>query len=94
MLMILILMERESRVEREFGPKYSFAFTTFAQPMSKQSLAQAFLQFVDASPSPFHAVYSASKMLIKEDGFVELSEGSSWAGLIKPTGKYVDDLLF
>lgn len=56
--------------------------------MSKPSLASAFLQFVDASPSPFHAVFTSSKMLMKEAGFVELQEGSSWNGLIKPNGKY------
>ena len=52
-----------------------------------KSLASSFLQFVDSSPSPFHAVFTASKMLIKEAGFVELSEGSSWANAIKPNGK-------
>ena len=57
------------------------------QMSNKISLASAFLQFVDASPSPFHAVFTASKRLIKDAGFVELDEGSSWANSIKPNGK-------
>lgn len=46
-----------------------------------------FLSFVNASPSPFHAVHSASEMLLKH-GFTALEEKGSWAGKILPSGRY------
>jgi aspartyl aminopeptidase len=49
------------------------------------SFASQFLQFVDASPSPFHAVETASKRLL-EHGFVEVAESASWTH-VKPGGK-------
>jgi aspartyl aminopeptidase len=50
-------------------------------------LARSFLRFVDASPSPFHAVHSA-KDILNASGFEALSEGSLWNGRVKPGGKY------
>ncbi|ORX78702.1 aspartyl aminopeptidase [Basidiobolus meristosporus CBS 931.73] len=57
--------------------------------MSKSSLAYAqdFLDFVNNSPSPFHAVEESKKKL-EGAGFVEIKEKESWAGLIKQNGKY------
>lgn len=49
--------------------------------------AQAFLDYVNASPSPFHAVDEAKKMLVA-NGFTELHEAESWNDKIQPNGKY------
>ena len=57
--------------------------------MSKQlTAAQEFLQFVNSSPSPFHAVDSAKRML-ESIGFQELKESSSWVNVTKGKGYYV-----
>jgi aspartyl aminopeptidase len=48
--------------------------------------AKDFLKFVDASPSPFHAVESTIKKLISA-GFIEIFEQDSWKNL-KANGKY------
>lgn len=47
--------------------------------------AQKFLEFVNASKTPFHAVDTVSKMLIA-NGFEKLSEKEAWN--VKPNGKY------
>ncbi|KAJ5594100.1 Aspartyl aminopeptidase [Penicillium hispanicum] len=49
--------------------------------------AQGFLDFVNASPTPFHAVQSA-KDLLAQAGFEEIKERDSWASICKPGGKY------
>ncbi|KAI9140586.1 aspartyl aminopeptidase-like protein [Paraphysoderma sedebokerense] len=49
--------------------------------------ATQFLDFVNESPSPFHAVEQAS-IRLKAAGFVEIKEKASWEGLLKPNGKY------
>ncbi|OJD27043.1 aspartyl aminopeptidase [Blastomyces percursus] len=49
--------------------------------------ANDFLSFVNASPTPFHAVASAGKRLI-DSGFQEVKERDSWASICKPGGKY------
>lgn len=51
------------------------------------SAAHAFLDFVNASPSPFHAVHNAKQMLLAR-GFVQLSERESWKGAVSRGGKY------
>ncbi|KAK9762882.1 hypothetical protein K7432_010932 [Basidiobolus ranarum] len=57
--------------------------------MSNTTLAYAedFLQFVNNSPSPFHAVEESKKRLEKA-GFIEIKERDSWSELIQPNGKY------
>eukprot|EP00009_Paramoeba_aestuarina_P009405 CAMPEP_0201521466 /NCGR_PEP_ID=MMETSP0161_2-20130828/14438_1 /ASSEMBLY_ACC=CAM_ASM_000251 /TAXON_ID=180227 /ORGANISM="Neoparamoeba aestuarina, Strain SoJaBio B1-5/56/2" /LENGTH=461 /DNA_ID=CAMNT_0047920107 /DNA_START=45 /DNA_END=1430 /DNA_ORIENTATION=- len=50
-------------------------------------LAERFIKFVDASPSPFHAVLAA-KQLLETHGFKHLSEKNSWQGLLQQGGKY------
>ncbi|KAL4882750.1 peptidase M18 [Aspergillus karnatakaensis] len=46
-----------------------------------------FLSFVNASPTPFHAVHSA-KSLLANAGFQEIKEKDSWASTCRPGGKY------
>jgi aspartyl aminopeptidase len=46
-----------------------------------------FLSFVNASPTPFHAVQSAKELLVKA-GFQEIKERDSWASTCRPGGKY------
>ncbi|PYH90876.1 peptidase M18, aminopeptidase I [Aspergillus ellipticus CBS 707.79] len=45
------------------------------------------LSFVNASPTPFHAVQSAKDLLAKA-GFQEIKEKDSWASTCRPGGKY------
>lgn len=52
-----------------------------------QKIAQGLVDFVNASPSPFHTV-DTSKKLLTEDGFVELYEKDSWTQILKKGGKY------
>eukprot|EP01133_Synstelium_polycarpum_P001143 gene1143-1308_t len=47
--------------------------------------ANKFVNFIDNSPSPYHAVAQMSELL-KQRGFVQLSEKQQWD--IKPMGKY------
>ncbi|GAA5980337.1 hypothetical protein JCM10908_001620 [Rhodotorula pacifica] len=50
-----------------------------ATPESALKPAQAFVEFVNASPTPFHAVHECVVRLEKA-GFTRLSERDSWAG--------------
>jgi len=52
-----------------------------------RKIAQGLVDFVNASPSPFHTVDTAKGML-KEAGFVQLCEKSSWGASLKKGGKY------
>ncbi|KAJ5884894.1 Aspartyl aminopeptidase [Penicillium taxi] len=54
--------------------------------LSKQP-ARDFLDFVNASPTPFHAVQSAKDLLHKA-GYREIKEKDSWATICKPGGRY------
>nr|AME15511.1 aspartyl aminopeptidase [Actinomucor elegans] len=50
--------------------------------------AQDFIEFVNQSPSPFHATHEAAKIL-KAAGYTEIKERDSWnEGLIQREGKY------
>ena len=46
-----------------------------------------FLKFVDASPTPFHAVKSV-KQRLSAAGFKEIKEKESWSSTCQPGGKY------
>ncbi len=59
---------------------------TFVPPAVPQ-MASDFLSFVQASPSPFHAVNEARKRLVAA-GYTEIKEKNSWHGLLKHHGKY------
>ena len=75
----------------------SQSFTSgFARALSSSSAskmeastktAHDFLSFVNASPTPFHAVESAKKRLIAA-GFKEIKERHDWTSTCKPGGKY------
>jgi len=52
-----------------------------------RAIAQGLVDFVNASPSPFHTVDTAKKLLSKA-GFVQLCEKQSWAESLKKGGKY------
>lgn len=51
------------------------------------SRTQGLLNFLNSSPSPFHAVETAKAALVNA-GFSQLLEGDSWESIIKPAGKY------
>ncbi|KAJ5668427.1 Aspartyl aminopeptidase [Penicillium maclennaniae] len=55
--------------------------------MASKQPAVDFLSFVNDSPTPFHAVKSAKKLL-NDAGFLEIKERDSWASTCKPGGKY------
>ncbi|MCX4191183.1 M18 family aminopeptidase [Methylophaga sp. OBS1] len=52
---------------------------------SSNTFNQGLCDFLDQSPTPYHAV-AAMKNLLEEQGFTGLSEGDSWGEL--PAGKY------
>ena len=52
-----------------------------------RSSAEDFLSFVDASPTPFHAVKCVKERLAKA-GFQEVKEKESWSSTCKAGGKY------
>jgi len=49
--------------------------------------ANDFIDFVNASPTPYHAVHSAIKRL-HAAGFSEVRERDSWASTLRPGGKF------
>lgn len=55
--------------------------------MAPPQSALDFLEFVNASPTPFHAVQSAIARLDKA-GFVKVKERENWSSTLKPGGKY------
>ncbi|KAI9681479.1 MAG: hypothetical protein M1817_002763 [Caeruleum heppii] len=55
-------------------------------PLS-QKAAHDFLNFVNASPSPFHAVHAVKRRLANA-GFIELQERDAWSRHIKCGSKY------
>lgn len=52
---------------------------------SAQQHAQDLLDFIDASPSPWHATKTTADRL-KHNGFKKLLEGDSWA--LESQGRY------
>lgn len=60
--------------------------TVSKHTMSSLEAAQKFVDFVNSSPSPYHAVRSVKSHLV-DNGFVTLKEKDQWQ--IQPNGKYV-----
>jgi aspartyl aminopeptidase len=54
---------------------------------SQRAYANELISFIQSSPTPFHAVSSAKKILAKA-GFQELSERESWADKVHRGKKY------
>ncbi|KAB5558295.1 peptidase M18 [Coniochaeta sp. 2T2.1] len=55
--------------------------------MAPPKSALEFLDFVNASPTPYHAVASAATLLEKAN-FTKIRERDDWSGTVKPGGKY------
>jgi len=55
--------------------------------MAPPKSASEFVAFVDASPTPYHAVAEAAS-LFEAAGFTKIKERDSWASTVKPGGKY------
>ena len=53
--------------------------------MEQQQFNHSLCEFIDASPTPFHAV-SSMVAILSDAGFTELSEAQQWA--LKPGGKH------
>lgn len=50
--------------------------------------AKRFLNYVDASPTPFHAT-STSAAMLQDAGFIRLKENDDWEDKIQAGGKYL-----
>ncbi|KAL1871295.1 hypothetical protein VTK73DRAFT_2163 [Phialemonium thermophilum] len=55
--------------------------------MAPPKSAYQFLDFVNASPTPYHAVASAATLL-ERAGFGKIQERDNWSSTLKPGGKY------
>ncbi|KAH6624544.1 peptidase M18 [Chaetomium sp. MPI-SDFR-AT-0129] len=55
--------------------------------MAPPKSALEFLDFVNASPTPYHAVAEAAALL-DAAGFTKIQERDNWASTVKPGGKY------
>ncbi len=56
-----------------------------SQQLDQQNFNTGLLDYLQASPTPFHATVELAKQLV-EAGFTELREGDSWQ--LKPGGRY------
>ncbi|OAA56458.1 aspartyl aminopeptidase [Cordyceps fumosorosea ARSEF 2679] len=65
----------------------ALAFSTSAFIMAPPKAALDFVDFVNASPTPYHAVATAVEILEKA-GFQQIHERDSWASSVRPGGKY------
>lgn len=54
--------------------------------LSSPAAAKAFVNFVNASPTPFHAVQNAASLLEKA-GFTRVEEGANWDENLKEGAK-------
>ncbi|KAG2042957.1 aspartyl aminopeptidase [Suillus americanus] len=54
---------------------------------SSSEAARRFIGFVNASPTPFHAVHNAS-MRLEASGFKKIREADDWEKALQPRGKY------
>ncbi|KAJ6787663.1 hypothetical protein PWT90_08819 [Aphanocladium album] len=63
------------------------SFSTSSLTMAPPKAALDFVDFVNASPTPYHAVAAAAEILAKA-GFQQIHERDSWASSVRPGGKY------
>ncbi|OAA80669.1 aspartyl aminopeptidase [Akanthomyces lecanii RCEF 1005] len=68
-------------------PQTLIAFSTSACTMAPSKAALDFVDFVNASPTPYHAVAAAVEILEKA-GFQQIHERDPWASSVRPGGKY------
>ncbi|KAK1971519.1 aminopeptidase I zinc metalloprotease [Colletotrichum sublineola] len=69
-------------------PLHSHArFSTSARAMAPPAAALDFVDFVNASPTPYHACATAAARLEKA-GFRKIKERDSWNSVLHPGGKY------
>ncbi|KAL3428093.1 aminopeptidase I zinc metalloprotease [Phlyctema vagabunda] len=66
---------------------YTHSYNMAPQVSASRAKAQDFLDFVNASPTPFHSVRSAIDRLSKA-GFQEIKERDPWSSTLQPGGKY------
>ncbi|KAF2141939.1 uncharacterized protein K452DRAFT_318288 [Aplosporella prunicola CBS 121167] len=68
---------------------FTLCFRNSSSNMAPPTLQHAndFLDFVNASPTPFHATDSAKQRLEKA-GFTQIKERDPWSSTLKPGGKY------
>ncbi|KAL0473464.1 aspartyl aminopeptidase [Neurospora intermedia] len=62
-------------------------FSSTAARMAPPKSAYGFLDFVNASPTPYHAV-ATSAALFEKAGFKLIRERDNWASVVQPGGKY------
>ncbi|KAL3964822.1 hypothetical protein ACCO45_001826 [Purpureocillium lilacinum] len=65
----------------------SSSFCTTSPAMAPPKAALDFVDFVNASPTPYHATKSAAERFEKA-GFTLIKERDSWASKLQPGGKY------
>jgi aspartyl aminopeptidase len=83
--MVLLFQKRSKRLISKLLSATRPLFYCFKRHHSQS--AQDFLTFVNASPSPFHAVHETKQRLLKA-GFIELEERDHWESQLKPMSKY------
>ncbi|KAI1735562.1 aspartyl aminopeptidase-like protein [Xylaria scruposa] len=69
------------------APSARFPFSTSTVTMAPPKAALDFLDFVNASPTPYHAVRESIARLEKA-GFTPIKERDNWSSTLKPGGKY------
>jgi hypothetical protein len=75
------------RVIRTSSSSYRYRpFSTITMEASRD-VACDFVEFLNASPTPFHAVRSVKERLIGA-GFEEIKERDCWSSVCRPGGKY------
>ncbi|KAF6838752.1 aspartyl aminopeptidase (zinc I metalloprotease) [Colletotrichum plurivorum] len=72
-------------VLRPLHPRAPFSSSTFTMAPNKAALD--FVDFVNASPTPYHACATAAARLEKA-GFTKIKERDSWNSTLRPGGKY------
>ncbi|KAI0103092.1 peptidase [Hypoxylon sp. NC0597] len=69
------------------SPLIKHQFGTIPCRMAPPTAALDFLDFVNASPTPYHAVRSSIERLEKA-GFTPIKERDNWSSTLRPGGKY------